>query len=106
MSIDVSIEESMSASFFDLFSAKVGISVKTGYNWGHTSEASKSKQVTVEVKTSVKPKYTLQILQATGFCGDSQVNTEKFKIVHKKGEEVMFEEYEWTFVNATSLKIF
>ena len=34
MSIDVSVEASMKASFFDIFSAGVGISTKTGFNWG------------------------------------------------------------------------
>ena len=66
MSIDSTIEASMEASFFALFSATLGTSVTTGYDWTEVSESTKNEQITVEVKASVRPGYILQIKQATG----------------------------------------
>ena len=35
MSIDAGIEAAMSAGFFNLFSAELGVSLATGYDWTH-----------------------------------------------------------------------
>ena len=90
----------MEASYFGLFSASIGVSVETGYDWTEVSESTKNEQVTVEVKASVRPGYILQIKQATGKCGDNKSNTELFKIVHIEGKsgKVMKEDYEWTLL--------
>ena len=53
MSIDVTIEEELSAEFFDLFSAKIGMSIKTGYDWHSVSTETKSKQTTITVDGTV-----------------------------------------------------
>ena len=100
MSIDSTIESSMEASYFGLFSASIGVSVETGYDWTEVSESTKNEQVTVEVKATVRPGYILQIKQATGKCGDNKSNTELFKIVHIEGKsgKVMKEDYEWTLL--------
>ena len=86
MSIDATIQASMESSFFGLFSASVGVSVTTGYDWTQTTEATKSEQVTIEVRSTVGPGYILQIQQATGLCGGSYSNTELFKILHIEGK--------------------
>ena len=90
----------MEASYFGLFSASVGVSVETGYDWTEVSESTKNEQVTVEVKATVRPGYILQIKQATGKCGDNKSNTELFKIVHIEGKsgKIMKEDYEWTLL--------
>ena len=90
----------MEASYFGLFSASIGVSVETGYDWTEVSESTKNEQVTVEVKATVRPGYILQIKQATGKCGDNKANTELFKIVHIEGKsgKVMKEDYEWTLL--------
>jgi hypothetical protein len=49
MSIDETISESMSESFFGLFSDTIGVSVTTGYNWGSVTAGVKSDEVTVTV---------------------------------------------------------
>jgi len=43
MSIDVTIEESMSTDFFRKFSAEIGVSATTGYDWTHISTEAKVK---------------------------------------------------------------
>ena len=90
----------MEASFFALFSANLGVSTTTGYDWTEVSESTKNEQITVEVKASVRPGYILQIKQATGKCGDNKSNTELFKIVHIEGKsgKVMKEDYEWSLL--------
>ena len=100
MTIDSTIESSMEASYFGLFSASIGVSVETGYDWTEVSESTKNEQVTVEVKATVRPGYILQIKQATGKCGDNKSNTELFKIIHIEGEsgKIMEEYYEWTLL--------
>jgi len=49
MSIDETISESMTDSFFGLFSDSLGVSVTTGYNWGSVSETVQSEEVTITV---------------------------------------------------------
>ena len=53
MSIDITIEEELSAQFFDLFDAKIGMSEKTGYDWRSVSTETKSKQTTITVDGTV-----------------------------------------------------
>ena len=98
MSIDATVSASIETSFFDLFGTQLGVSATTGYDWTETTEATKNEQITIEVKSSVRPGYILQIQQAMGTCGDSYSNTELFKILHIEGEtgEIVKEELEWT----------
>ena len=55
MSIDTSIEASLSTSFFEFFDASLGVSVSTGYDWTQTSQATKSEEHSFEVQTDVPP---------------------------------------------------
>ena len=98
MSIDATVSASMEASFFGLFGTELGVSATTGYDWTETTEATKNEQITIEVKSSVRPGYILKIQQAMGKCGDSYSNTELFKILHIEGKtgEIVKEELEWT----------
>ena len=100
MSIDATVSASIKASFFDLFGTQLGVSATTGYDWTETTEATKNEQITIEVKSSVRPGYILKIQQAMGTCGDSHSNTELFKILHIEGEtgEIVKEELEWTII--------
>jgi len=81
MSIDSSIEYSMSASFFNIFEESIGISVTTGYDWSHTSSQAKSETETFKVAAVVPPYTLLQINGAEGNCGDNNVKTELFKTI-------------------------
>ena len=44
MSLDITIKNEMSASFFGLFSEKLGISVSTGYDWTYVSSETVSEE--------------------------------------------------------------
>jgi hypothetical protein len=66
MSIDSTIEQYMSASYFDLFSDKIGTSAVTGYDWTDTTQETINSPVTVEVEASVRPGFVLKIQQAIG----------------------------------------
>lgn len=80
MSIDVTIEESMSTSFFKLFETQIGISLTTGYDWTQTSSEAKSETHEYTVRTTVKPGELLVIEGAHGDCGGNVVHTELFRI--------------------------
>merc|ERR1712136_156069 len=80
MSIDSTIEESMSAGFFNFFSDDIGISVATGYDWTHTSSEAKSETETFTVETTVDAHSILIIEGAEGECGGNNVKTELFKL--------------------------
>merc|ERR1711962_329814 len=79
MSIDTTIEASMSASFFSFFSTEIGVSITTGYDWGHTSSQAKSETETFEVEAVVAPYSILIIDGAEGECGGNNVKTELFR---------------------------
>ncbi len=49
MSIDATIAYELSEQFFGLFEESIGISVSTGYDWGHVSEETKSEEESIEV---------------------------------------------------------
>ena len=107
MSVDVTVEASLRASFWKIFEAGIGVSETTGYDWTTTSDAAMAEQVTVEVKTTVDPGYILQIKQAVGKCGDSNSKTELFKIVHIEGKtgRIVKEEFERTIPDKNAVKV-
>ena len=82
MSVDTTVEAEMAAQFWGMFSGGLGVSQTTGYDWGRTSEAAKSEQVTVTVEAEAPPGLVLVVEQATGSCDDSQVRTEQFRTSH------------------------
>jgi len=55
MSIHKTIEAKMQASFFEMFSAELGTSVTTGYDWSHVSTQAKSVIETYKVEAKVPP---------------------------------------------------
>jgi len=79
MSIDTTIEYSMSASFFSFFSEELGVSVSTGYDWTQTSSEAKSETEEFKVETVVSPHSILIIEGAEGNCGGNNVKTELFR---------------------------
>lgn len=93
MSIDTTIETSMSTSFFGLFESSIGISVSTGYNWGSVTTETTETQQTYEVSAVAPAGTVLVIEQAVGHCDGSTVNTEMFRISHhtKSGELIKTE---------------
>ena len=52
--IDATIEAAMSAQFFVSFSAELGVSVSTGYDWTQTSSEAKSETQQFKVETSIR----------------------------------------------------
>jgi len=83
MSIDETIEYEMSAQFWGIFEERMGMSVNTGYDWGHVSTQTKSEQTTITVEGTVPPGYVLVIEQAVGHCSGSEARTDMFKISHQ-----------------------
>jgi len=92
MSIDVSIEEAMEASYFTLLSETLGISASTGYDWTRTSSETKSEEHSYEVDTDVPPGTIVMIDGAIGRCGGSTSKTELFKISSYDTEGRLLEE--------------
>jgi len=81
MSIDATVSEEISAGFWDIFEAKLGFSVTTGYNWNEVSTEAQSETKEFTVKTDVPAGESIKIEQTKGHCGDSTVNTEMFRSV-------------------------
>merc|ERR1712126_134913 len=79
MSIDTTIEEAMSASFFSFFSEDIGMSTTTGYDWTHTSSEAKSETEEFLVEVVVDAHSLLIIEGAEGDCGGNNVKTELFR---------------------------
>lgn len=80
MSIDVTIESALSATFFRIFSTELSVSASTGYDWTRTSSQAKSEAVTTTVEVDVPPYTRMDITAVQGYCGGSQVNTELYKV--------------------------
>jgi len=83
MSIDETIEIEMSMQFWGIFEERMGMSVNTGYDWGHVSTQTKSEQTTITVEGTVPPGLVLVIEQAVGHCSGSEARTDMFKISHQ-----------------------
>jgi len=83
MSIDETIEYEMSIQFWEIFEERMGMSVSTGYDWGHVSTQTKSEQTTITVDGTVPPGYVLVIEQTVGHCSGSEARTDMFKISHQ-----------------------
>merc|ERR1711860_45001 len=79
MEIDVALAAEMKIQFFGLFSASLGLSVETGFDWTHTSTAVQSDIVTIRVSADAPPGMVLTIEQTVGHCGGSTVNTAMFR---------------------------
>ena len=50
MSVSQSVEMTMQAQFFKIFSTSMGVSMSTGYDWTHTTDSTKSEQTTITVE--------------------------------------------------------
>jgi len=106
MSIDVTIEAEMTAKFFEMFSATLGSSVSTGYNWNQVSSETMDEEHTIEILATAPKGYVLRIEQAIGTCDGSTAKTELFRITHtnQKGEIVKLE-HQKMFLNGTIVKL-
>jgi len=82
MSIDVTIEEELTAQFFGLFSETLGISTTTGYNWEYVSDSTMGQLETFTVSAEAPPGLVLVIEQAVGHCDGSTAHTEMFRTSH------------------------
>ena len=92
----------MTANFFDMFGASLGVSGKTGYNWSKATSETMSEEKTIEIKATANKGYVLRIEQAVGHCGGSTAKTELFRITNsnQKGKIVKVE-YKKMFLNGT-----
>jgi len=85
-SVDISSQVSteVKSKFFGFFKGKLGVSVKTGYDWTRVSSEATSDVVTTEVKIIIPPHEKVQLDRATGTCGGSVVHTELMRTVSSK----------------------
>jgi len=85
-SVDISSQVSteVKSKFFGFFKGKLGVSVKTGYDWTRVSSEATSEVVTTEVKIMIPPHERVQLDRATGTCGGSVVHTELMRTVSSK----------------------
>ena len=50
MSVSESVKYAIHAGLFNIFSEDLEISATTGYDWTHTTDATKSEQTTIDVE--------------------------------------------------------
>merc|ERR1711915_922937 len=79
MSADATISEEMSVAFFEIFEAKIGVSVTTGYNWNKVSSQAQNEVKKYTDSVEVPAGKIIQMQQAKGTCGGSNVFTEMFR---------------------------
>lgn len=104
--IDTSVGAEMALQFWLLFEDKVGVSVNTGYDWKHTSSETKSEQTTTIVEGTAPAGMVLVIEQATGYCGQSDVKTDFFKISQQDSTgKVLLEKFGRFLKNQTFVEI-
>lgn len=77
----------MRAGFFNLFSAELGVSVNTSYDWSAASSSTTENEVTIELEGVAPPGYILKIEQTVGECGGNSPKTDMFKTSHLNGKE-------------------
>ena len=53
--MDITVEAELKAEFFDIFSADIGVSATTGYDWTHATDSTKSEQTTITVEAKAPP---------------------------------------------------
>lgn len=71
----------------------MGVSISTGYDWGHVTSETRSDQVTITLEAEAPPGLVLVIEQAVGHCGGSEARTEMFRTSHHdKQGNVVFQE--------------
>ena len=88
--VSISVSNEMKASFWGIFENTLGYSVTTGYDWSETSTEAQNEEKQFSVETEVPGGVLLQIQQAKGTCGDSDVKTEMFRTLElKKNGEVI-----------------
>jgi len=77
--VDVSITQTIEASFFGLFGGSASGTYSTGYNWQSISTEAKSEEKTITISATVPPGKKIIFEQANGYCGDSKVQTEMYR---------------------------
>jgi len=77
--VDVSITQTIEASFFGLFGGSASGTFSTGYNWQSISTEAKSEEKTITISATVPPGKIIIFEQANGYCGDSKVQTEMYR---------------------------
>jgi len=77
--VDVSITETIKASYFGLFEGSVSSTFSTGYNWQSISTEAKSEEKSITITAVVPPGKIIIYEQAHGYCGDSKVQTEMYR---------------------------
>merc|ERR1711915_142792 len=82
--ISSSVTYEMKASFWGIFEETLGVSVTTGYDWSETSTQAQNEEKQFTVETQVPGGVAIQIQQAKGTCGDSDVKTEMFRTLETK----------------------
>jgi len=87
--VSISVTNEIKASFWDIFEETLGVSVTTGYDWSETSTQAQNEERQFTVETQVPGGIAIQIQQAKGTCGNSDVKTEMFRTLEtKKNGEV------------------
>jgi len=80
--ISARVSAEIQGHFFKLFSANIGVSVNTGYDWTHISIETMSEEVSVQVESSAQPGQLLIIEQAVGHCNGNHAQTELYKFTN------------------------
>merc|ERR1712038_667902 len=83
MSVSGAVSNAIHAGLFRLFSEDLDISVTTGYDWTHVSEATQSEQITMKIEAEAPPGTVLIIEQAVGHCDGNEARTEMFRTSHQ-----------------------
>jgi len=79
--ISVTVEETMQAGFWSIFSSELGVSASTGYNWQSVSASAQAEETTTTIAMTVPPGMVVSVEQTVGRCDGSSVKTEKFRTI-------------------------
>ena len=85
-----SISASVGLNLKSVFSAELGYSKTTGFNWEQSSSSSFSRQESHQARIPVKPSEVVSVFQVVGYCDNSDgtvytVNT-KTLVVRGNGD--------------------
>merc|ERR1712243_463386 len=80
LTVSNTTSRSLYRRFFRIFSTTTTFSSTTSYNWKEKVAADFSLTSSLESKITIQPGKSIQLLQAVGKCGDSEVRTSLFKV--------------------------
>lgn len=87
--VSATVSKAISASFFDIFSSTIGLSLTTDYDWTSTDTETRSETKTFKVDVDIPPGVRVSVEEAVGTCGGSSVHTLMYRIRDDKTNKIV-----------------